>query len=215
MKNNVERAKDLLPSIILTVLSMIQALALELYWSEIKDSPFLWQGGPDALIGWLQLLVMLVGILLIWVIYVSFMLRFTWLPSLEDTLIPFLIGVLEFALIDLMGPDLLSLWFPLFAAVFAVATIASHLTMRQARQDPANDYFFSQMRPASWRDYRATIAVVILFCLFGLVLWLCDNHAVASVIALLIAFFALTYRFSQAKHYWMHSLSMEQPERVD
>ena len=215
MKNNVERAKDLLPSIILTVLSMIQALALELYWSEIKDSPFLWQGGADALIGWLQLLVMLVGILLIWVLYVSFMLRFTWLPALEDTLIPFLIGVLEFALIDLMGRDLLSLWFPLFAAVFAVATAASHLTMRQARQDPANDYFFSQMPPASWRDYRATIGIVVIFCLFGLALWLCDNHAVAAVIALLIAFAALIYRFIQAKHYWMHSLSTELSDPVD
>lgn len=42
---------------------------------------------------------MLEGILLIQVFYVSFVLRFTWLPSLEDTLIPFLIGLLE------MKPD--------------------------------------------------------------------------------------------------------------
>ena len=89
---------------------------------------------------------MLLGILLIWVLYVSLMLRFTWLPSLEDALIPFLIGVLEFALIDMMGPELLSLWLPLFAAIFAVVTGASHLTMRQARRDPANDYFFDQMQ---------------------------------------------------------------------
>ena len=102
MQNNLERAKDLLPSIILTILSMIQALALELFWSRIEDSVFLWQGGLDAVVGWLQLSVMLVGILLIWVFYVSFVLRFTWLPSLEDTLIPFLIGLLEFAMIDLM-----------------------------------------------------------------------------------------------------------------
>ncbi len=95
MQNNLERAKDLLPSIILTILSMIQALALELFWSRIEDSVFLWQGGLDAVVGWLQLSVMLVGILLIWVFYVSFVLRFTWLPSLEDTLIPFLIGLLE------------------------------------------------------------------------------------------------------------------------
>ena len=102
MQKNTDRAKDLLPTIILTILSMIQALALELFWSRIEDSLFLWQGGLDAIIGWLQLLVMLAGILLIWVFYVSFVLRFTWLPSMEDTLIPFLIGLLEFAMIDLM-----------------------------------------------------------------------------------------------------------------
>lgn len=56
-------------------------------------------GGLDAVVDWLQLLVMLEGILLIQVFYVSFVLRFTWLPSLEDTLIPFLIGLLE------MKPD--------------------------------------------------------------------------------------------------------------
>ena len=215
MKTNIERAKDLLPSIILTVLSMIQALALELYWSEIKDSPFLWQGGVEAIIGWLQLLVMLLGILLIWVLYVSFMLRFTWLPALEDTLIPFLIGVLEFALIDLMGPELLSIWLPLFALIFTVVTVASHLTMRQARQDPANDYFFAQVSPASWRDYRDTIIVVVIFCIFGPVIWFFDNSALASITALLVALAALSYRFFQAKSYWMHSLENSPAEAVD
>ncbi len=52
MQNNAERAKDLLPAIILTILSMIQALALELFWSKIQDSGFLWQGGMDAIVGW-------------------------------------------------------------------------------------------------------------------------------------------------------------------
>ena len=206
MQNNLDRAKDLLPSIILTILSMIQALALELFWSRIEDSGFLWQRGLDAVVGWLQLLVMLVGILLIWVFYVSFVLRFTWLPSLEDTLIPFLIGLLEFAMIDLMRPGLLAVWFVLLGAVFAVATMGSHLTMRQARQDPANDYFFSKVAPASWRDYRGTILVVCLFCVFGLVLWLSDNHGPTSIVALLIALAALLVRFAQAKGYWMHSL---------
>ena len=117
MQNNTERAKDLLPSILLTILSMIQALALELFWSKIEDADFLWNGGVGAVIGWLQLAVMLLGMLLIWVFYVSFVLRFTWLPSLEDTLIPFLIGLLEFAMIDLMRPGLLAVWFVLLGAV--------------------------------------------------------------------------------------------------
>jgi hypothetical protein len=206
MKNNVERAKDLLPSIILTILSMIQALALELYWSRIEDSAFLWEGGAAAVVGWLQLAVMLQGILLIWIFYVSFVLRFTWLPSVEDTLIPFLIGLLEFALIDLMGSGTLWLWFPLLAAVMAVATYGSHLTMRQARQDPDNDYFFDNVEPATWRDYLATMILVACFCLFGLVLWLLDSQVILSIGALVIAVAAMSYRMFQVRVYWMHSM---------
>ena len=210
MQNNVERAKELLPTIILTILSMVQALALELFWSKIEGSDFLWHGGLTAIIGWLQLLAVLVGMLLIWVLYVSFVLRFSWLPALEDTLIPFVIGLLEFAMIDTMRPDFIGLWFVLLAAIFAVVTTGSHLMMRQARRDPANEYFFSQVNPASWRDYIATIVIVVLFCLFGLVLWFYDTPGSLSIVALLIAIAALSYRFIQAKSYWMHSLVADQ-----
>jgi len=205
-QNNLERAKDLLPAIILTVLSMIQALALELLWSKIEGSEFLWQGGPEGIIGWLQLLVMLCGVLLIWVMHVSFVLRFTWLPSLEDAILPFFIGLLEFIMIDLMGPEFLGIWFLLLAAVFSVTTAGSHLTMRQARRDPANDYFFSQVGEANLGDYKGSIAVVIMLCSFGLLIWLSGNHAVLSIVALLIALAALLFRFRQVKQYWMHSL---------
>ena len=211
MMNRVERAKELLPSIILTILSMIQALALELFWSRIEDSAFLWQGGTDAVIGWLQMAVMLQGILLVWVFYVSFVLRFTWLPSVEDTLIPFLIGLLEFAMIDLMRPGLLWAWFPLLAAVLCVATFGSHLTLRQARRDPANDYFFRQVGTASWRDYVVTIAVAIVFCLFGVVLWFYGSSSL-SIAMLVLTMLSLSYRFTQARHYWMHSMSDETPD---
>ncbi len=212
MKNNIERAKELLPSIILTILSMVQALALELLWSKIEEGNHLWHFGLAAAVGWLQLLVMLIGILLIWVMYVNFVLRFTWLPAMEDTLIPFFIGLLEFAMIDLMGPNFLAIWFVLLGAVFIVVTLGSHLTLRQARRDSANDYFFNQVNPASWRDYTATIAVVALFCLCGLLLWLFDNNGLMSITALLLALGAMSYRFVQVKHFWMHSLGPESPE---
>jgi hypothetical protein len=54
-----------------------QALALELYWNCFQESEFLWLGGWDALIGWLQMLVMPGGILLIWLLYESLVLRFS------------------------------------------------------------------------------------------------------------------------------------------
>ena len=77
------RARELLPAILITVLSMIQALALELYWSKIGDSSYLWLGGWNAAIGWLQLAIVFLGIVLIWLLYVSSVLRFSWVPAME------------------------------------------------------------------------------------------------------------------------------------
>ena len=45
----------MLPAIIITVLSMIQALALELYWSRLQDSGYLWAGDMQSAIGWLHI----------------------------------------------------------------------------------------------------------------------------------------------------------------
>ena len=212
MNRNLERAKELLPAIVLTVLSMIQALALELFWSKVTGTEYLWHFGWDAIIGWLQLFVMLMGILLIWIIYVSFVLRFSWLPSIEDTVIPFFIGLLEFGMIDLMHSGSLGLWFILLAAVFGLATASSHSTLRRARQDPQNAYFFRKMEPASWRDYRLSITICLTFVLSGVFLWAFGEPSLFAVGALLLALAALTLQFLRSKHYWMHSLSYEEPD---
>ncbi len=211
MNRNLERARELLPAIVLTVLSMIQALALELFWSKVTGTEYLWQPGWDAVIGWLQLLVMLIGILLIWIIYVSFVLRFSWLPSIEDTVIPFFIGLLEFGMIDLMHSGSLGLWFILLALVFGIATASSHSTLRRARQDPENAYFFSNMGPSRWRDYRLSITICVAFLLFGVALWTFGEPAWLALAALLLALAAMTLQFFRAKFYWMHSLAYEEP----
>ena len=212
MRKNIERARDLVPAMMLTVLSMIQALALELYWSKIVSSPFLWAGGWEAIIGWLQLLAMFMGILLIWVLYVSFVLRFTWLPSLEDTLVPFLIGALEFAMVDTLDPQLLGPWMLLLCAVFVLATLTSHTIMRRARREPENAYFFDSAGPASWRDFFASALIVGVLGLFGTVLLIIDFNPYLALAALLAAIGALTSQYVQARKYWMHSLVIEGAE---
>jgi hypothetical protein len=190
----------------LTVLSMIQALALEMYWSQIGQSGFLWTGGWEALIGWMQVVGVFLGILLIWVLYVSFVLRFTWLPTLEDTLVPFLIGALEFAMIDRLHPHQLGTWMMLMGAVFALATLTAHTTMRRARREPENAYFFDKVEAATWRDYlRSSITVLIIWC-FGIALWIQGFEPYLALAALGCALAALIGQYYQARKYWMHSL---------
>jgi len=208
MKNNVERAKELVPALILTLLSMIQALALEIFWSRIGDSEFLWQWGWTAAIGWLQIAIVLEGILLIWVLYVSFVLRFSWLPSLEDTLLPFLIGLLEFAMIDLTEPAMVGPWMLLLAAIFALTLVSAHTTMRRAEKDPANAYFFRQIDISrGWRTYTHSAASITALVLFGLVLWWWTPPPWLVLVALLIALGALFFQYLQARRYWLHSLT--------
>jgi hypothetical protein len=209
LNSNLERAKELVPSLMLTVLSMIQALALEMYWSRIGESPFLWSGGWEAIVGWMQVVAVFLGILLIWVLYVSFVLRFTWLPTLEDTLVPFLIGALEFAMIDMLDPHLLGPWMLLLGAIFGLATLTAHITMRRARVEPENAYFFDQVAPATWRDYLQSAITVIFLWLLGIVLWVVDFQPYLAMAALLCALATLFGQYFQARKYWMHSLTDE------
>lgn len=206
MNKNVNRAKELLPSIILTLLSMVQALSLELAWGRLEGSDYLWQGGAYAWVGWLQFIVMLVGMLLIWSFYVSFVLRFTWLPAFEDMLFPLIIGMMQFIMIDLTHPERVGPWFLALAAIFATATTAGHLTMRRARQDPDNDYFFSKFDPARWRDHTWPVVISFVLAAFGGLLWSLDHPPLLTFIGLLSALVALLHRMLIVKQYWMHSL---------
>ena len=206
MQQNISRARNMVPSIIITVLSMIQALALELYWSRIQDSDFLWNGDWLAALGWVQLAVVLLGIIQIWLLYVSLMLRFSWLPTMWDTVIPFAIGLLEFALIDLMGPENLGIWFVALAVVFGLSIGASHQAHRQARKDRENDYFFSAIAPASWGDYMGAMLSIAALAMVGVYLHVSDDRGVVAMAALLLAIGMLCYQLMLAKRYWMHTL---------
>ena len=45
--------------------------------------------------------------------------RIVWVPSILDSLLPFILGIAEFVLADMLQPELRHLWFYLIAAVFA------------------------------------------------------------------------------------------------
>ena len=207
MNEQVERVRKLVPSIILTVLSMIQAIALELYWGKLVASEFLWTGGWIALVGWLQFIALFFGILLIWLLYVSPMLRFHWMPSLEDTLAPFLIGLLEFALIDLTHPSLTGPWLLILAMIFTTAVFTSHTISRRARSDSANDYFFSQQDSAAPTDYRESGITIASLVLLGALLWIFPHAYWLASLALLLTLIGMSYQYVEARRFWLHSIT--------
>jgi hypothetical protein len=94
------RAVSQFPIVLLTLVSIIQALALELLWSKVSESDFLWNFDIKALVGWGMLSVALMGILQIWVMYSTIVIGFTWRPSLRDSVLPFVIGIQQFMMIS-------------------------------------------------------------------------------------------------------------------
>jgi hypothetical protein len=209
--SKLERAKQLVPTIILTVLSMIQALALEFFWTKASSLDLLWLNDATAVISWLMVLAILDGILLFWVSFVNLVLRFSWIPSLREMVMPFFIGILEFAMIELMHPGHLSLWLLLMASAFAAIVYTGHLTHREARIDPANDYYFKGKVPLTWRDYKQSgfaIGFILLFALLNALI----NSAPLAIISVAFVVAALSYQFLQLRKFWLHSLQEEEPQ---
>jgi hypothetical protein len=127
------RAKDQLPMVLLTLLS-IAGLGTRLLWSHRLER--LSQNGRDRLS--LQIGATLPA-LLIWLIYTSISMRFRWIPTPTDSVFPFFIGLIEFTRIVGLGPERLLRFFDL-AVIFAVMawprSLAGRLTattMRTAR----------------------------------------------------------------------------------
>ena len=128
---------------------------------------------------------------------------------MEVTLVPFLIGALEFAMVDTLDPQLLGPWMLLLCAVFVLAIFTSHKTMRRARREPENAYFFDSVGPATWRDFRGSAIILGVLAMFGIVLTITGFNPYLALAALLAAITSLGLQYFQARKYWMHSLVPE------
>lgn len=89
------RAKANFATVRLTLLSIVQALALELMWSRLGDQGYLYTGSFVAILGWRQIIATLLGILLIWLIYSSLVMWCSWVPTTTDAILPVLWALLS------------------------------------------------------------------------------------------------------------------------
>lgn len=204
-----ELAKAQFPAVVLTLLSIVQALALELIWARLHEVDYLYAPSWAALLGWLQIAGTLFGIVLIWVVYASNVMRFRWVPTTSDSVYPFVIGLLEFVMIDALGPDTTGLWLLLLAVIFALMTWVAHATMRRARYDPDNQAFFSKIDPAGLEDFYAQIAIVGIMAAAGAYLVWSDDAGVPALVALIGTNALLGWQFWIAARFWKLTLAQE------
>jgi hypothetical protein len=201
------RAKAHMPMVLLTLLSIIQALALELTWAHVNENERLFEATFHALLSWAQIITTLLGILLIWLLYSSMVMRFRWVPSSGDSTLPFMIGLIEFTLIASLGPATLAWWFVALAALFAITHWAIQLIMRRARLDGENDDFFAHVPRATLRDFYPTIAITAVLAGMGLLLGLSGHQGLLALLAVLGAAGAIGYQLFLNDRFWKRSMA--------
>lgn len=193
-------------------MSIIQALALEFLWHEVRDAEraLRW----DAVSTWLQIFANMLGIVQVWLIYTSATLRVRWTPSMRDLVIPFLIGILEFILIDVTGPDHRGLWFLTLAAVYAVASWDAQSVFSRARLEPDNVDFFLRFRPPGRFNRYESLIVVGVLVGFGLTAQLIGDPPGLVLTGILFACAVLIYRMEVSRRFWDRSMSVN-PLAID
>jgi hypothetical protein len=202
-----ERAKEHFPTVLLTLLSIVQALALELLWAHLHESDYLFEPSWVAVLSWVQIAATLLGVVLIWVIYASNVMRFRWVPATSDSVYPFVIGLLEFLLIDTLGPDEIGLWLVFMALIFGLMQWVAHTTMRRARGDLDNAAFFADRTPALLSDFYPQIAVVCVLASVGAYVIVNGDTGAVAMIALLATNGLLTWQFREAAKFWRDSVA--------
>jgi len=198
------RAKDLLPSMLLTLMSIIQALALEFLWDEVRTAERAFT--LSAVLVWVQIATNMLGILQIWLFYTSVAMRFRWVPTTSDLMLPFLVGILEFTLIDLTGSSHLPLWFWTLASVYTIAAWDAQNVMVRARKDPDNDDFFRHVQSAGPRELIAPAAVIVGLMVFGFAVYFTGENPWLTLVGLLFAAGSLAFQIVMGRKYWIRSM---------
>ncbi len=204
------RAQAHFPTVLLTLISIIQALALELMWSKIVESEWLWNFNLQALIGWGMLAVAFMGILLIWVMYSTMVMGFIWQPYLRDSIVPFVIGIQEFMLITMVAESFNSLWLYVLGSIFVSATWVSHSSLRRARQDSENEEFFGQIDPATLRDFWPSMLVVVTLVGFGVAIDVTQNTSWLPLLALVFANAVVVFQIFGFRRLWRSIMGLNE-----
>jgi hypothetical protein len=204
-----ERVKFNVPAVVLTLLGIVQAFALELLWTFIAAEDALVTFNLEGVFLGLQSLSIFLAILGVWLVYASAVTRFVWVPSFLELVLPFWVGLIQFLLVELMGVKDFPIWLLLTAILFATLRWIGQTTMLKARRDPENASFFDQTSPATWRDFLSVYLITFGMLLGGGLAWALGFSLTAKVgvmIAIIVVLFA---QLRQMEIWWTRSVRDE------
>ena len=206
MKIIRDRARNSFPSVLLTLLSIVQAIALETLWEASRHRADLFDPSLLAVISWLQLAATLLIIIFVWLAYVGLVMRFRITPQLADLISPFFVGLLQFLLIEMTIPGHIGEWFIVLAVMAALVTYFTHKLFKRARRDPENHEFFSVVPAATWRDHGVRLIPAATSALIGAWLWQSGHTGWFALIAMLLVWLSIANQIWIASKYWRISM---------
>jgi len=206
MKSMRDRATDIFPMVLLTLLSIVQALALEFLWVHVRNRDDLFELSVAVIPDWLQIAATFNVIIIIWLMYAGMLMRFRWTPTTMDSIFPFLVGLIQFLLIDMMGTEYFALWIIVLALTFGSLVFIDHRAMKRARQDGANSEFFDQYAPATIRDFVPQIIMFVTLLLAGIWMEISGYLGWIRVVVLIGVFVAIGYETHKTAAYWKDSM---------
>ena len=202
------RIKVQFPMVLLTLISIIQALALELLWGKVVASDYLFGGGIAAVVSWGMVMVCFLGIIQIWVLYSTMVMGVIWQPLIRDSVFPFIIGVQEFLMVSLVDAQFNPLWLFVLATIFISANWMSHNSMQRARQDPDNAQFFNNIEPARLKDFIPLIGIVAALTLMGILGLLTNNQNWLPLLAIVLTNLILLLQILASRRLWRRVLAL-------
>lgn len=203
-----DRAKNNFPMVLLTLLSIVQALALELLWNQIHVHTEFYTLSWIAVTGWMRILATLIGILSIWLVYATNSMRFRWVPSTADSFFPFLVGVIQFIMIDNLGPEDLGRWLLALATIFGLMTWVSQLDQKRARRDPDNSEYFESVTPATLKNFVPALVTVSMLAVSAVIVWQQGDAGWFARVAVMFALIALLYQTYLTDMFWKRSMML-------
>lgn len=202
-----KRARNQFPAVLLTLLSIMQALALELLWEHLQETDNLFEVSWLNLLNLIQISATTLGIILIWFAYASNAMRFRWIPSIGDTVYPFIIGLLEFWQLAMLGYETMGQWLILSAVIFGAMVTVSQITVRRARLSGYNRDFFDRLQPATVKDFIPHAVIVLILITAGIYLWLTAHVGLFALLTSLFVLCLLSWQFATARRFWNLSMS--------
>ena len=194
---------------LLTLLSILQAIALDMLWSKSIAQMGPIELTPLYITAVLQALATLLILIMVWTSFVSLLMRFVWIPSMLDTALPFLVGILQFALIEHARPDRLGEWFILQSALILVITYVTHIYYKKARLDPENSEFFKSLSPATWRDMIPEFVWAFVAFVVGMAILMLDIDGWLKCATIVVVVSALAHFVIQQNKFWIKSFQSE------
>ncbi len=179
------RAKAQFPSVLLTLTSIIQAIALESLWSRFSGlaEPAGFAAIPAE--AWLQSCAMLLAIMILWIYYAQLVMRLVWVPRLVDSLIPFALGIVQFLEIDAIGRGDVALWLAPFPLIFLLCFAGWNWTLRHAMEEPENEALIASFLPEDrLLRHGPMVGSIVSSLLFCATVWIWPGTSLAALLAL-------------------------------